>query len=153
MPTFRFKYDAVLRQRQAAEEQCQHELAKHLRRRGELRDHLHRMQQTVRDAKSQLSGGLVGHVDVDRIREFAGYSGQVTMQAQDTIRQLAQVEQHTQQARQQLAEAMRQRKAMELLRDKHYKQWLAEQNRQEREELDELAMQRYTRGLMTEGTP
>ncbi len=150
MATFRFKYEAVLRQRQAIEDECQRELAKHLRHSSIIRNQFTRMQQTVRDSKQQLSDGLVGSVDVERIREFARYSGQVTVQAQQAVTQLSQIERRIQKARADLTEAMRQRKAMEMLRDKHYKQWVAEQNRRETIELDELAVQRYARGLSME---
>lgn len=153
MARFRFKYEAVLKQRQAAEDQAQRELAKHMRHRNILRDQLARMQQTMRDSKQQLSEGLVGQVDVERIREFARYSGQVTLQARQALEQLAQIEQRLETARTELTEAMRQRKAMEVLRDKQYQQWLAEQRRRETVELDELAVQRYARGLGTEGSP
>jgi len=152
MDKFQFKYEAVLRQLQATEEQRQRELAQHLRHRSILHDRLQQMQQTVRDAKQQLTDGLVGAVDVDRIRGFAGYSGQVTNQAQQTIRELAKIEQNAEASRAALAEAMRQRKAMELLRDRHYRRWLEEQKRREAAELDELAVQRYARGLTMEST-
>ena len=147
MATFRFKYEAVLKQRQAAEDQAQRELAKHLRHRNIIHDQLARMQQTVRDSKQELSEGLVGSVDVDRIRDFARYSGQVTIQAREVLSELAQIERRVATARRELTEAMRQRKAMEMLRDKQYRQWLAEQRRKETVELDELAVQRYARGL------
>ena len=152
MAKFRFKYEAVLKQRQVAEEQAQRELAVHLRERGRIRDQLTGMQQSVRDSKQQLSAGLVGHVDVERIREFARYSGQVTLQAQHALGELAQVEQRAEAARAALAEAMRQRKAIEVLRDKQYQHWLSEQRRKETMELDELAVQRYARGLNMEST-
>lgn len=145
MAAFHFKYEAVLRQRQTAEDQCQRKLAEHLRHRHILHDQLARMQQMVRESKQKLGQGLVGQVDVERIREVARYSGQVTGQAHQALRQLAEVERWLESARGELSEAMRQRKAMEMLREKQYQQWLVEQRRRETLELDELAVQRYAR--------
>ena len=153
MPTFRFKYQAVLRQRQAAEEQCQRELARHMHHQGVLQKQLSRMEHAVSDSKQQLQSSLVGHVDVDQIRGFARYAGQVHFEAQRAAQQLEEIDHRINKARADLAEAMRQRKAMELLRDRHYEQWLAEQKRQEMVELDELAVQRYARGMSAEGAP
>ena len=45
-----------------------------------------------------------------------------------------------------LAEAARERKAMEKLREKHREEFLAEQNRREREEADDLSVMRFGRG-------
>lgn len=150
MAKFHFKYEAVLRQRQADEDECQRELAKHLRHENIIRSQLHRMEQTFRDSRQQLTGGLQGHVDVERVREFARYSGQVTAQAQQAAHQLNEIGRRIDRARAELAEAMRQRKAIEMLREKQYQQWLAEQRRRETIELDELAVQRYARGLNVE---
>lgn len=147
MARFQFKYEAVLKQRQAAEDQAQRELARHLRHRGILRDRLARMQQDVREAKQQLGDGLVGRVDLERIRDFARYSGQVTLEAQQAVGELARIEQRIATARHTLTEAMRRRKAIQTLRDKHYRRWLAEQRRKETIELDEMAAQRYARRL------
>ncbi|MFW6058567.1 MAG: flagellar export protein FliJ [Phycisphaeraceae bacterium] len=150
MATFHFKYEAVLHQRQADEDECQRELAKHLRHHNIIRTQLQSTEQAFRDARQQLTGGLVGHVDVERVRDFARYSGQVTAQARQAMDQLQQIERRIDKARADLAEAMRRRKAIQTLRDKHYQQWLAERKRRETIELDELAVQRYARGLNVE---
>lgn len=45
-----------------------------------------------------------------------------------------------------LAEAARERKAMEKLREKHREEFVAEQDRREREEADDLSVMRFGRG-------
>ena len=143
MARFHFKYEAVLRQRQAVEDQRQRELATHLRHRHILSEQLGRMRRTVKETRQQLGQGLVGSVDVERIRQFAQYSGHVTVQVQQMMQRLGEIERQIDSAREALTEAMRQRKAMEILRDKQYQQWLLEQRRREVLELDELAVQRF----------
>ena len=53
--------------------------------------------------------------------------------------------------RQALLDATKQRKSLELLRDKHEAQWRYEQNRRETNELDELATTRFARQVMIGG--
>ncbi|HEX7010487.1 MAG TPA: flagellar FliJ family protein, partial [Phycisphaeraceae bacterium] len=129
MTAFHFQYQSVLEYRRLVEDQRQRELAKHLRVRMILHDQLRAMQQTIRDSKQQLGEALVGRVDLDRIAGFARYSGQAAQRAQQIVARLAQLEKLIETARQHLLEATKQRKALELLRDKHHQRWLQEQQR------------------------
>lgn len=152
MASFQFKFETVLRHRQLVEDECQRELAKHLRGRMIFQDELRRLQGTIRDAKHQLGDHLVGKVDLDRVSGFARYSGHVTVRAQQLVQRVQQLEKHIDAARARLLDATRQRKALELLRDEHRAQWQAEQQRRETIELDELATQRYIRDVLMEQT-
>lgn len=145
MTAFHFQYQSVLEHRRLVEDQRQRELAKHLCVRMILHDQLRAMQQTIRDSKQQLGEALVGRVDLDRIAGFARYSGQAAQRAQQIVARLAQLEKLIETARQHLLEATKQRKALELLRDKHHQRWLQEQQRRQQAELDDLATQRYLR--------
>lgn len=153
MARFRFKYETLLKHRQMIEDERQRELAQQLRTRMIMTDQLRTMQDTIRDAKRQLGSGLVGKVDLGAISQFASFSGHTAQRAQQIVIRLAEIEKKVDAARKNLLEATRQRKALELLRDRHLAQWRAEQQRREDAELDEIATQRYTRTLMLEGTP
>ncbi|MEX0887707.1 MAG: flagellar export protein FliJ [Phycisphaeraceae bacterium] len=154
MPRFRFKYTAVLAQRQRFEDERKRDLAAHLRRYNGLREQLEAMQTTIRESKRHLGDALVGRVDLDRVGEFARYSNHTTIRAQQLVHQLAGVDREVHAARERLMQATRQRKAMELLRDRHEAAWRAEQQRREQRELDELAMQGHTRNAaIGEATP
>ena len=146
MPRFRFKYEAVLKQRSREEDERKRELASHVAHYERLRGQLEGMQGTIRDSKRQLGDALVGPVDLERVGDFARYSNQSTVRAQQLVHELAAADQQVREARGRLMEATRQRKAMELLRDKHEAEWQAEQARAEQREMDELAMQRHMRG-------
>lgn len=151
MAKFVFQFEAVLRHRQHLEDQRQRELAQHMRGRMILQEQLRGMQQTIRESKRELGAGLVGRVDLDSISLFARYSGHTAVRAQQLVRKLAEVEKQIDASRGALLEATRQRKAMELLRDRQLAAWREERDRREAAELDELATQRYTRRLMLEG--
>ncbi len=145
MAKFRFKYEAVLAQRQRAEDAARRELAQWLHRDRALRDRLASIQADLRGSKRQLGDALVGKVDLERVAGFARYSNHTTLHAQQLVGQLAALQRDVEAARQRLVEASRQRKAMQMLRDRHHAAWLAEQQRREQREMDELATQRYAR--------
>ncbi len=147
MPSFQFNLEPVLFQRRTREEQCQRQLAKALRQRMILLNQLKQMQETITHSKSELSRGLVGKVDLGQTAHFARYSGQVSQRAHGFVAKLAILERQIHQAREDLHEAVRDRKVLEQLRDRRYQTWLAQQTRREAAELDELATQQYARRL------
>ncbi len=133
------------------EDQRQRELAKHLRTRMIFHDQIREMQDTIRDSKQSLADGLVGKVDLTRVGQFARYSGHAAQRARQIVIRLAGIEKQIDEARQLLLDATKQRKSLDLLRDKHRAQWRYEQDRRETNELDELATTRYARRLMIGG--
>lgn len=150
MAKFIFKLEPVLKQRQMIEDQKQRELAKLIRHRMIFHNQLRSIQTGLSDSKRQLSDGLVGQVDMTRVSQFARFSGQSQVRAQTIVRQLATLETRITEAQKQLVEAMRQRKALDLLRDKQYQAWKRTQLRREASRLDDLATQAYTRQVVME---
>lgn len=151
MAKFRFQFEPVLFQRRAEEDSCQRDLAKSLRTRMILCDQLRQLQQDITVQKRQLSGALVGRVDMERVAHFACYSGQTTHRAHTLVVRLAGVEKQIEAARLRLLEATRARKAMEILRDRRYQQWKTQIERREVAQLDELAVQWHGRTAALEG--
>ncbi|HAI12112.1 MAG TPA: flagellar export protein FliJ [Phycisphaerales bacterium] len=150
MAKFAFKLDPVLRQRQMIEDQKQRELAQLMRKRMIFHNQLRSIQTELTDSKGQLADGLIGEVDMTRVAQFARFSGQSQVRAQTIVRELAGLESRIVEAQKQLVEAMRQRKALDLLRDKQYKAWKRTQQRREASRLDDLATQAYTRQVVME---
>lgn len=149
MASFKFKLEPVLRHRRIQEEQAQRELAKAFGERVMLQQRLRGMQDTIITSKRQLGDGLVGRVDLDAVSGFARYSLQVAATARGMLGQLVQAEKQIEARRIELTKAMQARKALELLRDKQHRAWQAEQARREDAALDELAVQAYSRRLMS----
>ena len=152
MAKFKFKFEAVLRHRIAVEDGCQRDLAKELRQRMILQDQVRQMQQTIVDSKRQLGDALVGAVQMPRIAVFARYRGQVAQRANALVARLAIVEKQIDGARLRLVEATRGRKAIEILRERHYQRWFREQDRRETVQLDDLALQAHGRRIAMEST-
>ena len=148
MAAFHFQLEPVLRHRRMMEDRCQRELAKAMRKRMILMNQIRRWQQTITQSKHELSDGLVGKVDMNRVSQFATYSGQATQAAQSLVVELSVAEKQIEQARQQLSEAVKQRRVIETLRERRYEKWLQDQRRREDAQVDELATGRYTRELL-----
>ena len=151
MAQFRFKFQTLLAHHRRVEDQRQRDLAQHLRTRMILHDQIRDMQDTIRESKQSMADGLVGAVDLNRVGQFARYSGHAAQRARQIVVKLASLEKKIDEARALLLEATKQRKALELLRDKHEAKWRYEQNRRETNELDELATTRYARRVMIGG--
>ncbi len=145
MAKFRFALDPLLKQRRAVEDMAQRDLARVLRQRMILMGQIRNEQQTVVDSKRDLAAGLVGRVDVDRVSQFARFSGQVSLRAQSVMLSLATVEKRIGEARTKLDEAMRARKSIELLRQRRLDAFTKRQKRRETAQLDEMAIQLHLR--------
>lgn len=140
MPKFRFKLDPVLRARRIEEREKQRAVAEIERERREYEDRLRQMQQHITAGKGELRGRLTGRIDPAALRQQAHNSLSLSRKAQRTVLELAGVHKRLDAARRELVEAMRRRRAVELLRDKRYEQWLAEQEKADTAMIDELAV-------------
>jgi len=151
MAIFHFRFETLLNHRRRIEDDRQRQLAKHLRTQAIMHDQLRNQQQTIHSSKRELAGSLVGTVDLAAVGQFARYSGAVAARARQIVARLGQLEHQIRDARNQLLGATRQRKALDMLRDKHHAQWRLEQERRETAELDDLTTQRYARRAMIGG--
>ncbi|MEM9420459.1 MAG: flagellar export protein FliJ [Planctomycetota bacterium] len=147
MPQFIFRYESLLQHRRNLEDQAQRQMAERVRTQMILTDQLRGMQQQISDSKRDLGGALVGKVDLSQVGEFTRYNADSTVRGRQLVRRLAELETQVETARQQLVNAMQQRKALDLLRERDLKKWKIEQKRKETAELDDLASQAYTREL------
>ena len=147
MAKFLFKLATVLKQRQIIEDQRQRDLAQVLRFKMILLDQLKQMQQTITQSKRELGDALLGQVNLDRVGQFARYSGQTAVRAREIVQRLAVLEKQIEAARQQLLQATAARKAMDLLRERYHQQWREDLERRENNEIDDLSAGAYTRRL------
>ena len=145
MAKFRFQLDPLLRHRRSAEDRCQRDVAKVLRQRMILQTQVSRLQQNITDSKCRLTGDLVGRVDLDRISQFAHFSGQMTRRAQEIVLRIASIEKQIEEGREKLLTATRARQALELLRDRQFERWRLDQENREAAALDDLATQQFVR--------
>ena len=148
MPRFRFRFATLLKHRRQLELQAKRDLAVHLRTKMILEGQLRNMQQSISAAKQDMAEGLVGKVDVDALRRIGTHGSHVQLRGQQIVLKLAQVERDVHQSRSKLLDTTRQRKALELLRQRQFEEWKQEQARRETNELDDRATGAFVRRLM-----
>jgi flagellar FliJ protein len=142
MARFVFKLRAVLKQRRWVERQRQRELASAQRAVQDAEDELARLQQEVRDANEFARQSLaVGRVNVGLLAQHRLYLVAAGKRMQDAARRIDVARQEMLAAQQRLVDATKQRRVIEMLRDRQLQQWKAEQDRRELALLDEAGTQ------------
>jgi flagellar protein FliJ len=142
MARFVFKLEGMLRQREHAEQQAQRELAVKQRALVELQGHLQQLQEAVQTANTDVrQNRLVGRLDMSFLAAHRRFLTGMQRQAMGLVQRMTIAQRSVDDARAALAEAAKQRKVIEKLREKQLERWRAEQSRRELAELDEIGMQ------------
>lgn len=145
MAKFTFQLAPVLKARRAAEQERQIAVAKLERIRMDIEGAIRRRQELLTASKRELRSSLIGRVNTLDLRSAAASSMRVMGQAQKLVLELAAVHKRLEAARAELIEATKQRRAVELLRDRRFAEWKREQDRKENAFVDELAVQQASR--------
>ena len=148
MPRFKFQLEGVLQHRKNIEEQKQRALAPILAEMQRLKNELSELDQTARTAVADLRDNrLTGHLDLSFLAAHRRFTGSVQRKAVALAQKMAIVQREIDKARADLAEAAKQRKIIEKLRERQLERWQIQQHRQEMEELDDIGMQLAFRQL------
>jgi len=138
---FVFKLEPLLTARRRVEQDKQRVVAELERQRKDLEDTLRRQQEFISEGKRSMSDRLVGELEVAGLRAHAGSTIHLMRRAHQILLEAAGVHKRLETARSELIEATRQRRAVELLRERRYAEWHKRMNRLEDDALDELAVQ------------
>ncbi|MFZ5772301.1 MAG: flagellar export protein FliJ [Desulfurivibrio sp.] len=145
---FHFRLEAVLTLRKNLEEQAQLKLAReqlmlqrHQLRFAELQEKRRELCEAMEERKKKtMSGSLfLFYMEAMRIQELQLRILQTTIAAQQQV---------VEKVRSELAEAMKKRKTIEVLREKELQKYLQETRRREQNESDEQALLRHGRGIL-----
>lgn len=148
MARFVFRLRAVLKQRRWIERRRQRELAAAQLAVQQALAELAQLQQEVRDANDFARQSLApGRVNVGLLVQHRLYLAAAGQRMQDVARRIELARQEVSAAQQRLTEAARQRRLIELLRDRQLQHWKAEQDRRELAALDEAGTQIAIRRL------
>ncbi len=140
MARFVFTLQPVLKARRRAEEELQRVVAQIERERMRLEDVLRGHQRSLVSDKDLLRAGLTGVIDVRDLRLQANCARQIMRRAQQIVLELAGVYKRLEAARVRLIEATRDRRVIELVRERRYEQWKTALDKAETADLDELAV-------------
>ncbi len=142
MARFKFNLEGVLRLRTQVERDRQRVLAEKHAMLTQLTDELRRL-----DAQVQLSvadvrqNRLTGPLDLGYLAAHRRYTLAMHRRAIEQARRIVTAQQSVEQTRAELAEAAKQKKVIEKLKEKRLTQWRLEQAQKEMAQLDEIGMQ------------
>lgn len=144
MPTFAFKLKSVLRHREIIEQQKQRDYALVLAQFKDLEDQLKALNQTMQETNDDVrQNHLTGRLDVSFITAHRRFLMGMQRKAIDLVAAMAKAQREVEVARAALAEAAKQRKVLEQLRETQHERWKQELSRKEMIAADEAAMQLY----------
>lgn len=142
MARFVFNLDGVLRQRKRIEQEKQRAMAEKQAVLVELQNALRQMQETVESSNADIrQNRLVGRLDMAFITAHRRFLASMQRQSLSLAQKIALAQRAVEDARAELIEAAKQRKAIEKLREKQFERWRAERARREQAQLDEIGMQ------------
>jgi len=142
MAKFVFKLEAVLRQRGHVEKEKQRALATIQAQMTQLQSELRTLNETVQASTDDLRDNrLTGKLDLHFLAAHRRFTLATQRKAMQLVQRMALVQRAVDEAQQALIEAVKQRKAVEKLREKHHERWKAEIDRKEAAQLDEVSMQ------------
>jgi flagellar protein FliJ len=142
MARFVFSLEAVLRQRTHAEQERMRELAvvqaEMTRLQAELKALNDSMRETAADMKENH---LVGTLDVAYLAASRRFTLAMQRKGQVLVQDMARQQQKVDAAQRLLAEAAKERKVIEKLRERQFERWKQEVERKELAEMDEVGAQ------------
>lgn len=142
MAKFVFKLEAVLRQRKHVEGERQRALALVQAQMTQLQNELRLVNETVQTSTTDLrENRLVGKLDLHFLAAHRRFTLATQRKAMQLVQKMALVQRSVDEARLALAEAAKERKAIEKLREKHHQRWAEDIGRREAAQLDEISMQ------------
>jgi len=148
MPKFVFQFDAVLRQRLLAEQERQRDLAVLQAEMVRLQNELKALNDSIQASAADLKDNrLTGPIDVGFLAAHRRYSMAMQRKGMQLVQDMARQQRKVDDAQRLLAEAAKDRKVMEKLREKQYERWRTEQAGKELAATDEVGMQLAQRAM------
>jgi flagellar FliJ protein len=142
MPKFVFQLEGVLKHRRNIERERRRPLALAQAKLHQLQSELRELDQSVQSANADArQHHLVGRLDMGFIAAHRRYIAATQRQAVALAQKMALAQREIDQARAALAEAAKQRKIIEKLREKQFGAWREDLARKESRELDEIGAQ------------
>ena len=142
MSKFVFRLEPVLKQRKREEQEKQRELAVRELVVVNLQVELKRLDDTLRGASQDLrQNHLTGPIDMSFLVAHRRFLLSMQRQGAGVLQKIAAAQAHVDDARRKLAEAAKQRKVIERLRERHLLRWREDQARREQAEMDEIGTQ------------
>jgi flagellar protein FliJ len=139
---FRFSLEGVLKHRLHVEQEKQRALAVLQGQMTALKQELAGIEETVKQSTEDLRGHrLTGALDMGFLAAHRRFVLGMQSKAMEVVQKMARLQAQVEEAQRVLAEAAKQRKIMEKLKEKQFERWREELGRKELAALDEVGMQ------------
>ncbi|MBX3053626.1 MAG: flagellar export protein FliJ [Caldilineaceae bacterium] len=142
-----FRFQAILNLRKRTEDERQLELAQALQAVAALRAQRERLQNERLRIVEQLRETLTGFVDVSNIEQRYRYLASLDQRLHHLAEELAQADEEVLAQRGRLAEAVKDRRTMEKLKEYDRQSFLSAFQKKEQEALDDLNVSRFARQM------
>ena len=149
MARFIFSMQNLLTMKEKLEEQAKNEFSQANMRLLEAEEELERLNDRQQKAEFELREEVAGLTDVRKIRQKEDAIEILKMYVRQQQLVVRQREIEVENARLKLQDAMKERKTFEKLREKAFEELVAEENKKEQKEVDELVSYRYGSGLIS----
>ena len=144
---FVFRYETLLKIRLQREDQHKRIVAERVRQIVAARDRLASLHQQISDEQSAIrTGQAPGTVDIQQIVRHRHWLGHLHRNVLDTVGSIRGLEGRLAQERATLAEAVKQRKILDKLKERRLERHLRDEQRQETIAADDLTTVRYVYG-------
>jgi flagellar FliJ protein len=141
MAQFDFPLEGVLRHRKHVEQERQRDLARFQQQMRAAQDELRELDQTMQASLSDVrQNRLVGKLDLGFLAAYRRYIAAIQRKGMVMAQKMALIQRDLDKAQKALAEAAKDRKIIEKLREKQHERWKLEVSRKEAAELDEVSM-------------
>jgi len=144
MPRFQFRLQQYLGVKEQIEEQKELEYAHALRKVEEEKAILIQMQTDRDDAIENMRHSLLKQISPIEIRRYNNTIERLKHQIIVQKERLAAAEVYAEEKREELVQAMKERKALEIVRENALEEYRIEQNLAEQKQVDELVSFKYT---------
>jgi flagellar FliJ protein len=150
MPRFVFQLESVLQHRERIEEDRQRDLARLLAELVQSEREFEAFDQQVQETTCDVrQHHMVGRLDMNYLAAHRRYMIAMQRKGMMLAQKIEQQRQLVETARRALAEASKDKKILEKLKERRHRQWLATVARSEANALDELTTQMSFRNLQT----
>lgn len=146
MKKFRFRLQALLKQREQIEKDCQRELAEAMRRAGRQKDVLTEIGEQTRETLARKREKQAGALSVGDLQIYSRYQYRLKREALGAEELLRALRKTEGQKREALLTAAKNRKVYDTLKERQRERFFREAAALERKEADEIGLNAYRLG-------
>lgn len=147
MAAFNFRLQRVLHYKQQVEGQKKQELFHLLKIFHEEEKVLHRLNELLLQKLSEFETKQEGDLDILELLFYSSYVARVNREIEEQQKKLVELSKRIEKKREEVIVASRERRVLEQLREKKYKEFLREEGRREQKFLDEIGNNAYVRNM------